>query len=105
METEIAALMARIRGLEEELEAAMAQRRAELRHGLENGKAVFEEEVRRRHLELRQGLAAYLINAGWLVRLTSPVIYACIIPFVLLDLFVTLYQAVCFPVGRRVGGF
>src|SRR5260370_33692425 len=29
---------------------------------------------------------------------TAPFIYACIVPFVLLDLFVSIYQWVCFPV-------
>ena len=33
-----------------------------------------------------------------LVILTSPIIYLCSIPFLLLDLAVTVYQAVCFPV-------
>ena len=31
-----------------------------------------------------------------MVLLTSPVIYVCIIPFALLDLFVAVYQAICF---------
>lgn len=35
-----------------------------------------------------------------MVILTAPVIYALIVPFVLLDLCVTVYQAVCFPVYR-----
>jgi hypothetical protein len=30
--------------------------------------------------------------------LTAPVIYALLVPFVLLDLWVTLYQWVCFPI-------
>ena len=30
--------------------------------------------------------------------ITAPVIYSVIVPLVLLDLFVTVYQAVCFPV-------
>jgi hypothetical protein len=33
-----------------------------------------------------------------LVVLTSPFIYGLIVPFVLLDLMVVIYQAVCFPV-------
>jgi hypothetical protein len=33
-----------------------------------------------------------------MVVLTAPIIYSVIIPFVLLDLFVSIYQAVCFPV-------
>ena len=94
----IAALAAKIQILEAELEAELAQRRAELSVGLERGSAFFEEEVLRRHRELRTRLSTYLLNARPLVVLTAPVIYAVIVPLVLLDLFVTIYQRVCFPV-------
>jgi hypothetical protein len=98
MNPHIVALTEKIRVLEAELEAQLAQRRAELRVGLEKGRAFFEEEVLRRHRELRTRLSTYLLNARLLVILTAPFIYAVIVPLVLLDLFVTLYQAVCFPV-------
>ena len=98
MNPHIVALTEKIRMLEAELEAELAQRRAELRVGLERGKAFFEEEILRRHRELRTRLSTYVLNARLLVILTAPVIYALIVPLVLLDLFVTVYQAVCFPV-------
>ncbi len=98
MDTEINGLMEKIRALEADLEVATAKRGAELHHRMEDGKAVFEEEVRRRHIELRKGLAAYIFQARPLIMLSAPVIYAVIVPFVLLDLFVSLYQAVCFPI-------
>jgi len=44
------------------------------------------------------GLAAYIWHSRWAVVLTAPVLYACVVPFVLLDAFSSLYQAVCFPV-------
>ncbi|MPZ37015.1 MAG: hypothetical protein GEU95_02945 [Rhizobiales bacterium] len=98
MNPHIVALTEKIRILEAELEAELAQRRAELRVGLEKGRAFFEEEILRRHRELRTRLSTYVLNARLLVILTAPVIYALIVPLVLLDLFVTIYQAVCFPV-------
>jgi hypothetical protein len=98
MNPKIAALAAKIQILEAELEAELAQRRAELSVGLERGRAFFEEEVLRRHRELRTRLSTYLLNARPLVVLTAPVIYVVIVPLVLLDLFVTIYQRVCFPV-------
>jgi hypothetical protein len=93
-------LIERIRSLEAELEAEFARHSAGLRYGLERGRIVFEEEVRRRHRELRTGLLRYIATARPLVVLVAPVIYSLIVPFVLLDLFVTLYQAICFPVYR-----
>jgi hypothetical protein len=98
MTPQITELIDRIRSLEGELDAELAKRGAGLRMGLEHGRIAFEEELLRRHRELRQKLAPYLFGADPLVMLVSPVIYAGIIPLVLLDLFVSVYQAVCFPV-------
>ena len=97
MTPKIAALTEKIRELEAELEAELAQRRAELHIGMERGRAIFEQEILRRHRELRTRLLKYVLNAHPLVIVTAPVIYALIVPLVLLDLFVTIYQAVCFP--------
>jgi hypothetical protein len=71
-----------------------------LRVGLERGRIVFEDEVLRRHRELKTALLAYIWNANPLVIITAPVIYALIVPFALLDLLVTVYQTICFPVYR-----
>ncbi|MGE3146436.1 MAG: hypothetical protein AB7K35_12715, partial [Pseudorhodoplanes sp.] len=78
--------------------AEMAKRRAELRVGLERGRVAFEKELLRRHRELKTALSSYIWNANPLVILTAPVIYSLIVPLALLDLFVTVYQAVCFPI-------
>lgn len=98
MNSRISELVDRIKLLESELDAELAMRGAELRYGMEHGRAVFEQELLRRHRELRQKLLPYIIGANPLVVLTAPVIYAGVVPFLVLDLFVTVYQAVCFPV-------
>ena len=98
MNPQIAVLVDKMRSLETELEAELAKRRAELRVGLEKGRAVFEEEIVRRHRDLKTRLSAYILGAQPLVVITAPVIYSVIVPLALLDLFVTVYQTVCFPV-------
>ncbi len=100
MNPHIIALTDKIRALEAELDAELAKRRAELRVGLEKGRVAFEEEVARRHRELRTRLLSYVWNANPLVILTAPLIYALIVPLVLLDFCVGIYQAVCFPVYK-----
>jgi hypothetical protein len=40
----------------------------------------------------------HLRNTKWLVILSSPLIYACVLPFLLVDVSVALYQFVCFPI-------
>jgi len=93
MTSQITVLTEKIAELEAKLEAEFAKRHAELRFGLEKGRIAFEEEVLRRHKELRIGLGRYVLQARPLVALTAPIIYAVIIPLVLLDLLVTIYQA------------
>jgi hypothetical protein len=87
-----------IRALQEELEAELRRRSAHFRYQLENGRVVFEQGVRARHRAFRVRLTTFLSRARPLVLITAPVIYAMIVPFVILDLFVTIYQRVCFPV-------
>lgn len=84
--------------LEDQLQEELHQRREELQFKIRNGKVEFERELRQRNREFRIGLTEYVRKARWLVMLTAPVIYMLIIPFVLMDLFVTIYQAICFPV-------
>jgi hypothetical protein len=96
MNEHIVRLLDQLKALETELEAEFAKNRAELRFGLEKGRVLFEEEVLRRHRELQTSLKTYIANARPMIVLTAPVIYAMIVPLVLLDISVSIYQAVCF---------
>lgn len=100
MDPRITELTGQLAELQAELDAELAKRRAELRVGLERGRIAFEEELLRRHRELKTALSSYLWNARPLVILTAPLIYSLIVPLLLLDLFVAVYQAVCFPVYK-----
>lgn len=92
------AIIAQIRDLEHQLESELAKQRAGLRYGLERGRALFDSEVARRHRALKRGLAEYVLNARWSVVLSAPIIYSLIVPFALVDLWVSIYQAICFRV-------
>jgi hypothetical protein len=86
-----------IKILEKELGKEFALKRAKLKYGMEKGRAVFEAEVLRRHAELKIGLWKYIRSVSFKVLITAPVIYSMIFPIVLMDLFITIYQFVCFP--------
>ncbi|MEQ1577027.1 MAG: hypothetical protein ABL894_05175 [Hyphomicrobium sp.] len=98
MNEQIVELIERIKALESDLEAEFAKSRANLNFQLSQGRIIFEQEIARRHRELRTGLITYILNARPLSVLTGPLIYGLIIPLCLLDLMVSIYQAVCFPV-------
>ncbi|APX23703.1 MAG: hypothetical protein CML50_14165 [Rhodobacteraceae bacterium] len=96
MTSRIEQILARIDALHDELEAAIAERRAQFRYRLERNSVRFEAEAKRRHRALRVRLGTFLARANpWHVA-TAPLIYSLIFPFALLDLFVSVYQAVCF---------
>jgi hypothetical protein len=98
MNPQVAVLLENIKSLELDLEVELAKQSANLRFGPEHGRIAFEEELLLRHRELRTSLVKYLFNARLLTVVTTPLIYALIVPLALLDLFVSIYQAACFPV-------
>lgn len=86
------------RNLQAQLEQEAAQARERFRYSYQNGKVIFEDEARKRGRELKVRWSVFLRRARPWEIVTAPFIYALIIPFSLLDVFVTIYQAVCFPV-------
>jgi len=97
MDTDLHTLSEHIRRLEDEIEAELKRRRIALRADFEDRKVRFEAEVLAAQRRLKRGLLGYLIGSPPLVVLTAPLIYAGILPLLLLDGFLSLYQAICFP--------
>jgi hypothetical protein len=93
-------LMEKLRSVESEIEAELTKRREELRFRLENHRIVFEQEVLRIHRGIKTRASRYFIDANPLIVLSAPAIYSLIVPFVLVDLWVMAYQAICFPIYK-----
>lgn len=90
-------LAAQIKELEAEL-AGEIQRIRIRTYEIRDKTILFSEEMRRRHRAQAEHLLVYLRHAQLKHVLTAPVIWCMLFPAVLLDLCVTLYQLVCFPV-------
>ncbi len=97
MNPKIKELLERIRQLEDEIEGEIARRRAELHSDFENKRVRFEHEVLEQQRRFKMGLLKYLRRAKLRNVLSAPVIYSVFFPMVLIDLAVTLYQYICFP--------
>lgn len=100
MEKIIAGLKERIETLQDEIEREIDRKRDEFRYKIEQKRVVFEQEVVLRHRALRMKVSKFLRDSKIGYVVTAPVIYSLIIPFSLMDLFVTVYQQICFRVYR-----
>ena len=93
-------ILSEIARLEEELATALHEQQERLHYRVEGSKIRFEENLRRIHTTLKTGVFTWLRTSELKNVISAPFIYAMIIPFLLLDLFVSLYQAICFPLYR-----
>ena len=98
MNPKISELLDRIREIEHQIEAETKLRRAELQADFEDKRVRFEREVLAQHRRFKTGLIRYMLTANWLSVVTAPVIYFVLLPMLMLDLFVTVYQRICFPI-------
>lgn len=94
------ALTQKLHEVERDIEAELTRRRAALRFRFERSRIVFEHDIERIQRAIRTKTSHYVLKANPLIVLTAPLIYSLIIPFVLLDLFVMTYQAICFPIYK-----
>lgn len=98
MNPKISELLDRIRAIEHQIEEETKLRRAELQADFDDKRVRFEREILAQHRRLKTGLLKYMITANWLSVLTAPVIYSVLLPMLVLDVFVTVYQRICFPI-------
>lgn len=96
MNPKISDLLDRIQQMELEIEQEMKRKRAELQADFEETRVRFEHEVIEQQRRFKTGMLPYLLSSNLLSVLTAPVIYAVLLPMLLLDLFITVYQHICF---------
>ena len=96
MNPKISELLDRIQQMELEIELEMKRKRAELQADFEETRVRFEREVLEQQRRFKTGVISYLLTANWLSVLTAPVIYALLLPMLLLDVSITIYQQICF---------
>ncbi|MEZ5294603.1 MAG: hypothetical protein R2745_26230 [Vicinamibacterales bacterium] len=87
----------RLDALRRDLARGARQQRRRWRYRVRRGRVEFDREMRELHARFRQGVPEYLLGAHPLSLLTAPIIYSLLVPLALLDLWVWLYQWICFP--------
>lgn len=98
MTNEIESLLEKIKALESRLTLELGKKEKEFFYVVIRKKVRFEREVRKHHKTLLKTIRRYIRDAAFLNILTAPVIWFCLIPGALLDLSITVYQRICFPI-------
>lgn len=97
MTPQIQEFLDRIERIELAIEHEAKMRRQQWQADFDAQKVRFEKEVLAQQRRFKEGLLAYVLTAEWRHVLCVPFIYPVLVPMLLLDFFVSIYQWVCFP--------
>jgi hypothetical protein len=100
MNDKIRQLLAQMTALEDELREALHEQETGMLFEIKGKRVEFEHSVKQAHRRLKTRFLRWLVTDRPQNLVTGPVIYSMIVPLAVLDLFVTIYQAVCFPIYR-----
>ncbi len=100
MNDRIRSLLSQMGALEEELRVALHEQETGLLFQIKGKRVEFERSIQEAHRQLKTGFFRWLVANRPQNLITGPIIYSMIIPLVILDLFVSIYQATCFPIYR-----
>jgi hypothetical protein len=98
MDNELDELRARLRQIEDDFERAIDARRASFHYQVARGRVIFEAAAIAEHRRIKVGLIRFLRGTSIGAALIAPFIYVLIVPIMLLDVSIWLYQRVCFSV-------
>jgi len=96
LDERIEQLVQNIKALEEELRTVLYEQQSKLFKAAENGRVEFERNVKDAHRQLKVGLFSWLRTSQLKHVLSAPFIYGLIIPVIIFDVGISIFQAVCF---------
>jgi len=100
MTTRMREIASEIVALQAELDREIERRRKALGVSIHDRLVRFEQGIALEHRRLRTGAATLLARSSFMNNVSAPVIYSLIVPLLLLDAWIRVYQAICFRVYR-----
>ncbi len=100
MSTRINQLIDQIKQLESELTSELHQQEDKLLFQLKGKKVRFEKSIKKAHRKFKTNAWRWIFGLRPVNIITAPIIYSMIIPLVITDIFVSFYQATCFPIYK-----
>jgi len=96
MNTSITELADKIAKLEKQLYDELDKQQEKFSYQFEGSRIRFEQEVEQAHRKFKQAILPYLLSSTLRNIISSPFIYAMIIPIAFFDITISLYQHICF---------
>lgn len=100
MNERVAALLQQMAALESELNQAIHEQAIHLPFEIQGKRVIFEAHIKKTHQRLKLNFFRWLVTNRPQNLITGPIIYSMIIPLLVLDIFVSVYQATCFPIYK-----
>ncbi|MDW3095018.1 MAG: hypothetical protein R8G33_05015 [Gammaproteobacteria bacterium] len=100
MNSRITELLKEIKEREDELEEVIKSYEGEFFYKIEGTKVKFDKLIEDAHRQLKTGLIQWFLNSELRNVITAPFIYSMIIPFLLIDIFISIYQLICFSLYK-----
>ena len=98
MEDKLNQILKGIQKLENQLTFELQKGEEEFFYKVQKKRVRFEREIKSKHRLLIKRIRDYIRDAAILNILTAPIIWSILFPAVLMDMVMSFYQAVCFPV-------
>jgi hypothetical protein len=98
MNERITQILAQMAALEDELRGAVQAQESRMFFQINGKRVEFERSVREAHRKLKMNVFRWLVTNRPQNLITGPIIYGMVVPMLMLDLCVSFYQWVCFPI-------
>lgn len=98
MNDRIQQILNQITALEDDLRTALNEQQSSMFFQIKGKRVEFEQSIKEAHLRLKTNFFRWLVTNRPQNLITGPIIYSMIIPLLVTDFFVTIYQWTCFPI-------
>ena len=100
MQSKINKLLADIEKKKQDLIKEYEKLKKEYGFSLEKGKIIFDEKRKQYNKAFKESVARYIFSAQLRHIISMPFIYLMIVPAIFLDIFLFIYQHICFRLYR-----
>lgn len=100
MNERITQILAQMAALEDDLRHAVQDQESKMFFQIKGKRIEFERSIKVAHRKLKKNFFIWLVTNRPQNLITGPIIYAMVLPLMMLDFFVSFYQLTCFPIYR-----